>query len=280
MKRFFFQRDKFGLELLEKIGILAEWIIKGNPMTANKFDFFRNLLHLVDSCSRSKEVFNTSFQPGYSNKLGMLLKPGCSYTARASPARQHELADLLGQEELECTAAAFQVDCLVQEDRNAQPQWFSKVMKNHKLSVQPFTRFARNNEKTADVMIARIVNEYSAWGFLSKEDQILHSKILEELFSIDPQRLKDRKAESRKFNKVYLTIIDNHVRRVLITSQGNLFDCESGSIYREPRVEVFEADSQLLKTEPRLVFLILDKIAPSPVSSTLVTTCLRKKIFN
>ena len=131
-----------------------------------------------------------------------------------------------------------------------------------------------------DWILAGFTSKFKYWVENGRPDpkNLSNLDALEELFSIDPQRLKDRKAESRKYNKVYLAIIENHVRRVLITSQGNLFDCESGTIYRDPRVEVFEATSQMLKTEPRLVFLILDKIAPSPVSTILVTTCLRKGI--
>jgi len=124
-------------------------------------------------------------------------------------------------------------------------------------------------------MIARMENENTAWGFVSKEDQMQHGKILQELLKITTESLYSRKVESRRFNKVYLAVIKERVKRVLVTCEGNLFDCETGIIISNPGIEVFEPTSQLLKTEPKIVFIILDKIAPRPVSTTLVTTYLR-----
>jgi hypothetical protein len=148
-------------------------------------------------------------------------------------------------------------------------------MNEQKMSVDSFAKFTRQYTERAEIMIARIENENTAWGFVSKEDQILHGQILQELGTIAPKTLNSGKAESRRFNKVYLAVINEQVKRVLITCEGNLFDCESGSIISNPAIEVFEPTSQLLRTEPKIVFIILDKIAPPPVSTTLVTTYLR-----
>ena len=90
IKRYFFQRNRVVIDIVERVALLAEAVIVTSPKTHNRFDFYRNLLNIVDSCSKTKGIFDTRFDHGYFDKLCSLVEPGCSYTAKISEARKHE----------------------------------------------------------------------------------------------------------------------------------------------------------------------------------------------
>lgn len=90
IKHYFFQRNRHVVDIVERVALLAEAVIVTSPKTHNRFDFYRNLLNIVDSCSKTKGIFDTRFDLKYFHKLSSLVEPGCSYTAKISQARNHE----------------------------------------------------------------------------------------------------------------------------------------------------------------------------------------------
>lgn len=94
IKQFFFQRNQAVVDIVEKVALLAEAVIVTSPKTHNRFDFYRNLLNIVDSCSKTKGTFDTKFDHEYKVKLCSLLERGCSYNAKISEARNHEYSGM------------------------------------------------------------------------------------------------------------------------------------------------------------------------------------------